>query len=355
MPILPLFLSDRQYERLERVLRGEPGPDHIETQLAQILEQMTKMSQGFTDLTAAVGDLTGAVNDETAAIAAETTASNAASDELTALVKQLLAASSAGDDAAAETAAQAIEAQVALIKSANGNISTSATNLAGAVQTAQTAAAAAEPPPPPALVITGSLQAATVGVPYTGQVSAAGGVGEIAISATGLPDGLSVTPSGLVSGTPTTVGQNDPTFTVADSSTPTAQQQSITLELDVLAADGGTGGAPASPPPPPAPPVITPDPTATFVMQVGVPFTDQLSFTGGAVPLSFSIESGTLPDGITLSAGGLLSGTPTTASALDANGDAVLTTVSIQAHDANNSVGVGSYGFEVDAAAPPAS
>ncbi|GAA0385977.1 hypothetical protein Acor_26590 [Acrocarpospora corrugata] len=47
--------------------------------------------------------------------------------------------------------------------------------------------------------------------------------------------------------------------------------------------------------------------------QVGVPYSDQLTLTGGTGPFAWSVSSGTLPPGVTLNPStGLLSGTPTT-------------------------------------------
>ncbi|HJQ40969.1 MAG TPA: Ig domain-containing protein [Thermoanaerobaculia bacterium] len=46
---------------------------------------------------------------------------------------------------------------------------------------------------------------------------------------------------------------------------------------------------------------------------VGVPYSFQLHACCGTSPYTFSIYSGSLPPGLTLSSGGLISGTPTTA------------------------------------------
>ncbi len=46
---------------------------------------------------------------------------------------------------------------------------------------------------------------------------------------------------------------------------------------------------------------------------VGVPYSFQLQPCCGTSPYTFSIYSGSLPPGLTLSSGGLISGTPTTA------------------------------------------
>lgn len=59
-----------------------------------------------------------------------------------------------------------------------------------------------------------------------------------------------------------------------------------------------------------APIVIAP---ATLgAMTQGVAFSAPLSASGGTAPYSFTVSSGSLPAGLTLSAAGLLSGTPTT-------------------------------------------
>jgi hypothetical protein len=83
------------------------------------------------------------------------------------------------------------------------------------------------------------------------------------------------------------------TFTVgvADGS---AQQAHQALTLTVLAALGIT---------------TTTLPAATS----GVMYSQALMATGGATPYSWTVASGVLPDGLSLSSGGVLSGTPTTA------------------------------------------
>jgi Putative Ig domain len=46
--------------------------------------------------------------------------------------------------------------------------------------------------------------------------------------------------------------------------------------------------------------------------QVGVPYSTTLTATGGTSPFTWSVSSGTLPDGLGLSSAGVISGTPTT-------------------------------------------
>lgn len=89
--------------------------------------------------------------------------------------------------------------------------------------------------------------------------------------------------------------------------------------------------------------VLSPDTLPDPV--VGTPYTANLTASGSAaLPYLFSIASGILPDGLSLGSGGAISGTPTTAGSTD---------VSIQAHDANNLVGVQAYTIVVDAATAP--
>jgi hypothetical protein len=62
----------------------------------------------------------------------------------------------------------------------------------------------------------------TVGTAYSQQVTITGGTGPYSgFSATGLPAGLNISSSGLISGTPTTAGAASATITVTDSSTGT--------------------------------------------------------------------------------------------------------------------------------------
>ena len=51
-------------------------------------------------------------------------------------------------------------------------------------------------------------------------------------------------------------------------------------------------------------------PASLGPIQFNLPFTQQLTSTGGVAPFSFALTAGALPSGITLSAGGLLAGTP---------------------------------------------
>jgi large repetitive protein len=70
--------------------------------------------------------------------------------------------------------------------------------------------------PAPAVNVAATLSAGTVGVGYNANVSASGGIGNIALTQTGLPAGL-VLNGNMISGTPTASGTFKVTFTGTDS------------------------------------------------------------------------------------------------------------------------------------------
>jgi hypothetical protein len=136
---------------------------------------------------------------------------------------------------------------------------------------------------------------ATVGTGYAASpVSASGGTAPYTFSATGLPAGLSINAgTGAVTGTPTAAGSYTPNFTVTDNAGGSASQAgAITVD------------------PAPIPPVNVANQSASGT--VGTALSKQLVATGGTGSFSWS-SSGALPPGTSLSASGLLSGTPTAA------------------------------------------
>jgi Putative Ig domain len=79
---------------------------------------------------------------------------------------------------------------------------------------------------------------------------------------------------------------------------------------------------------------------------VGTAYSTDLKATGGKVPYIWSVKSGTLPTGLSLSADGAISGTPTIAE----TGDALIFAVT----DANKSTASsGNLGLKINSAAPP--
>ena len=98
------------------------------------------------------------------------------------------------------------------------------------------------------------------------------------------------------------------------------------------------------PPPPPTCPTITISPTTLLAGQVGTAYSRTLIGAGGGAPYSFSVTSGSLPAGLSLSTAGVLSGTPTTT---------INATFTVRATDANACTGSQAYLLTIAAAPPP--
>lgn len=152
-----------------------------------------------------------------------------------------------------------------------------------------------QPKAEPLAITTTSLPAGTVGSSYSATLAAAGGVSPYTWSAAGLSAGLSLTGSSI-GGTPTATGSFPIAITVRDSAGASA---STTLTLELAAAL-----------------TITTEslPSGT----VSQAYSTQLAASGGTPPYTWSVVSGTLPQGLSLNAeNGIISGTPTAAGASD--------------------------------------
>jgi hypothetical protein len=149
----------------------------------------------------------------------------------------------------------------------------------------------------PALVIaTTALPSTRLGDFYTFSLAGSGGIAPYSwsIAAGALPAGYTLSSGGTITGTSSTAGSISVTVRLADSGTP--QQvvtRALTLTVNSTALSIGTSTLPDG--------------------IVGVAYTTQLMAAGGTQPYGWSIQSGSLPAGLTLSAGGVLSGTPTAA------------------------------------------
>ena len=154
-------------------------------------------------------------------------------------------------------------------------------------------------PPPPPMIDPITLPVGAVGALYPDQtLTGTGGIAPYTwtvVSGT-LPPGLSLSTAGVISGTPTDDTGSPYGFTVqledSVSATTTAN-----LSITILG---------VAPPPPIIDPIVLPTGT------VGQLYPDQtLTVTGGLGPYDWSIASGALPPGLTLSSAGVISGTPT--------------------------------------------
>ena len=109
-----------------------------------------------------------------------------------------------------------------------------------------------------------------------------------------LPPGLTVSPSGTLSGTPTASG--DYTFVVrAEDSqqTPDSDTQEVTVRI--------------------IPPNVTIQTTSLPDGTEGVSYSASLTAADGVEPYSWQVTSGAIPDGLTLSGSGVISGRPSNA------------------------------------------
>ena len=166
----------------------------------------------------------------------------------------------------------------------------------------------------PTLVLSPTaLTAPVYGSAYNQTITAIGGNGSYSFSVTAgaLPAGLTLSTSGVLSGTPTAAGTFNFTITATDTSaTPLtgARPYSVTIAAPTIAVTPASLVA-----------VVNPSP--------GNSYTAALSATGGIGPYSFAVTAGTVPPGLTVSNTGVFAGTPTaggsftfTVTATDAGG-----------------------------------
>jgi uncharacterized repeat protein (TIGR03803 family) len=149
----------------------------------------------------------------------------------------------------------------------------------------------------PVVATTSPLPAGYATVAYTDTLTATGGAAPLSwvVASGSLPSGLNLSTSGVISGTPTTMGGSTFTVQVTDSNGLSSTAQ---LSLTINAA-----------PQPPTIATTSPLPSA----KVGTAYTETLTASGGKTPYSWAMASGALPPGLGLSASGVISGTPVVA------------------------------------------
>lgn len=138
-----------------------------------------------------------------------------------------------------------------------------------------------------------TVPAATRGFAYSQAFAASGGTGTYtyALVSGSLPAGITLSPAGVLSGTPTVIGSFPIQIEATDQSTgsgPYSGTASVTLVVSSAA--------------------ITVTPTSLPSVMAGVNFDRSLSATGGVGAYTYAVTSGALPSGITLSTAGRISG-----------------------------------------------
>ena len=145
-------------------------------------------------------------------------------------------------------------------------------------------------------ITTTSLPDGTTGTSYSQAVNATGGTGpySFAVTTGSLPAGLSMSSSGAITGTPTASGTLSFSVTVTDATGLTDTQA---LSIAVSSAPSG-------------PTITTPSlPDG----ETGAGYAWTMAATGGTGALTFSLDAGSLPAGLSLASDGTITGTPTTA------------------------------------------
>ena len=131
----------------------------------------------------------------------------------------------------------------------------------------------------------------------------------------GLPQGLSMASSGLVTGTPTAAGSTQPwvwvhDVTAAEGGPSWCGGDNHSERQFVFTVAGGSGGTPTPAPTPAPQPALQITTASLQKATVGASYTATLAAAGGG-SLTWTLSAGSLPSGLTLGSNGVLSGTPT--------------------------------------------
>ena len=192
--------------------------------------------------------------------------------------------------------------------------------------------------PAPLTITAATLPSVNVGGAYSQSLQATGGTApyQWSISSGHLPAGLTLTrATGAITGTPSTAGTAIFTVTASDSSNP-VQTASVLMSVLVNPAQSTLANVtPLS--------ILVP---ASASGTVGSAFTKSLGVSGGTSPYTWSIQSGSLPAGLSLSASGIIAGTPASGS----NGSY---SVTVSVADAESPAQIGSSTMAITIAAAP--
>ena len=149
-------------------------------------------------------------------------------------------------------------------------------------------------PVPLEITASASLAPASMGAAYSATLAATGGTAPYhwSVGAGALPGGLTLSSSGLLSGTPTEFGTFRFTARIGD-----AAGQTATAPLQITIA-------------PPLPKITISDLPKG---EVGAVYSSRVTAAGGVTPYAWSVSAGALPGGLTLSPAGSVSGIPSSA------------------------------------------
>jgi hypothetical protein len=149
----------------------------------------------------------------------------------------------------------------------------------------------------PLQITTTTLPGGAVSTSYSAALQATGGTSPYAWSVVSgsMPPGLAFTTGGSIAGTPSSAGQS--TFTVqAKDSAASPQAATVSLTITISA---------------PAPAKVAITSTALPTATAGTAFSSALAASGGTQPYTWTLASGQLPSGMSLSAAGVICGTTT--------------------------------------------
>jgi uncharacterized protein (TIGR03437 family) len=164
----------------------------------------------------------------------------------------------------------------------------------------------------------GTLPAGIVSSLYRQNIGSMGANERVSIGfGPSLPAGLSLSDSGLITGTPLAAGNYR--FNVNVRNTVTFVPSVVSFLLTII-------------------PPFTLSSASTLNLSVANPFTYNITLNGGFAPFRYEISSGLLPPGLTLSSTGTISGTATQTGTYTAN---------IRVSDLNNSTAEFSFNFLV--------
>ena len=151
--------------------------------------------------------------------------------------------------------------------------------------------------PTPLAILTNSLPSGSINQLYAVALSPTGGISpytwNLKNGSPPLPNGLTLTANGVISGTPTVTSSATHIFTLTDATSLTVEK-ALHLSINAIPLSITTN---------------SPLPQGT----VNQPYTRTLIASGGTSPIEWNLESGSLPAGLALSTAGVISGTPTAA------------------------------------------